>query len=175
MSPARDPALTLDEVVARLAPTIGSEKSREVVASAVRTLGSFDADAVLKVLEEQAGIVGLAARFARTRMPKRAASSMPHPVVHSGSQGPDPNPTQPGSEQGQKRTIRCQAIIDLLASTLGEEASVELVHAALRRLGIEGEELDSRDAMRLLEAIAAVPGLVGITARFAKARVILLF
>jgi hypothetical protein len=176
MAFARESALTLDEVVARLAPTIGSEKSREVVASAVRTLGGFDADAVLKALAEHAGIVGLAARFARARMPTAAGSLIPSAVVHTGRPpGPDPDPSLSGGEPARKHTIGCRAVTALLAPSLGEEASAELVREALRRLGIEGEELDVRKAMRLLEALAALPGLPGISARFAKARVILLF
>jgi hypothetical protein len=167
---------TLEELVARLAATIGLEKSREVVASAVQTLGSFDADAVLKIVGKHAGIVGVAARFARTRMAMRAASLFPRAVGRPEPPlGLAPGPPQPGGELEQTGTIQCRVIIELFASSLGEEASEELVLAGLRQLGIEGQEFDKNTAIRLLGALATLPGLPGIAARFAKARVILLF
>jgi hypothetical protein len=176
MSSISEPALTLDVIVAMLAPAIGAEKSREIVATVARTLGSFDAGAVLAALEEHAGAVGLAARRARAGMRMPAGTSTPNGVVASGpTLGPNSTPPQPSGELAPRRTIHFRAVSELLASSLGEEASAELVRAALRRLGIVGDQLDMRKATRLLEALAAVPGLVGITARFAKARVILLF
>lgn len=168
--------LTIEDVVETLAATLGSDKSREVVDAAALTLGAFDADAVLRVLGEQPGIVGVAARFARTRMARRAASLMSRAAAQSEAPPrPNPGPAQPSGRPEQKRTIRRRAVTDLLAPSLGDDASATLVDAELRRLGINGDEIDVRTAMRLLDALAALPGLAGIAARFAKARIILLF
>jgi hypothetical protein len=171
VSPAPSAGLTLQEVVAQLAPAIGYEKSREVIAAAVQTLGRFDAEAVLELLTREPGLVGVAARFARTRKPHLAGQLPP----------PDPAPSSRSLEPEHrvdpppKRVVPTKAIADLLANSLGAEASAEIVQQTVQRLGFDGAELDMPRAMKVLETMAKAPGLPGIAARFAKARVILLF
>ena len=83
------------------------------------------------------------------------------------------DPAQARSEL--KRTVTWRAIADLLAATLGDEPSQKLVRDALSQLGLSGQALDRTEALRVLETLASTPGLAGIAARFAKARIILLF
>src|SRR4051794_39413115 len=68
------------EIVALLAPTLGLEKSEEVVVGAMRGLGlpldaveQDDVFAILDILGRVAGLIGVAARFARGRLAKLAA------------------------------------------------------------------------------------------------------
>jgi hypothetical protein len=77
-------------------------------------------------------------------------------------------------EIANQRVERVQ-IVNLLAPTLGEEKSEEVVLAALTRRQLPLDTLDQKQALTLLEDLAAQHGLVGVTARFAKARLILLF
>ena len=173
--PTKKRPWTLDEVVARLTPAIGREKSHEAVSAAVQDLGTFDAEAVLSSLAADTGVIGMAARLLRSGKPTVAESTKHEGPEHPRAPRLGTNGAQSDSGLGSKNTIQQRAVKDLLASSLGEEAASEAVSTTLRQLGIEREELSMPEAHRLLEALAAMPGLVGITARFAKARLILLF
>lgn len=63
--------------------------------------------------------------------------------------------------------------IQLMLAALGDSKARDVITKAARELRITGTELESRQAMQMLELIASEPGLIGITARFAKARAIL--
>lgn len=60
----------------------------------------------------------------------------------------------------------------LLAQSLGHEKATDAIHRAAHALGIRREidVLDKSQALAVLEQVAQTPGLVGITARFAKSR-----
>jgi hypothetical protein len=61
-------------------------------------------------------------------------------------------------------------IAALLAPTLGQEKSNELVLVEARRLRLETDELTPEGATHILEALCSQDGLVGVVARFALAR-----
>lgn len=61
-------------------------------------------------------------------------------------------------------------VIKLLSQALGHEKATDVVAQAAFRLGIRREILDKSQALSVPEQIAQTPGLVGITARFAKSR-----
>jgi hypothetical protein len=61
-------------------------------------------------------------------------------------------------------------LVDLLGRSLGADKAAEAVNVAAQELGL-GELLSRDEALRLLEHVARQPGIVGITARFAKSRV----
>lgn len=63
--------------------------------------------------------------------------------------------------------------IQQMLAALGDSKARDVISKAARELRITGNELESRQALQMLEHIAAEPGLIGITARFAKARAIL--
>ena len=60
-----------------------------------------------------------------------------------------------------------------MLGALGEAKARDVVAKATKALNISGNEIATPQALLVLEKIAAEPGLVGITARFAKARAIL--
>jgi hypothetical protein len=64
-------------------------------------------------------------------------------------------------------------LVTLLSATLGEEKANETIVEACRILGLRDETFNRDEALGVLEKIAQTPGLVGITARFAKTRVYL--
>lgn len=174
---------TLAELVALLAPTLGQEKSEEVVAEAARSLGVLvdefsvsRAIALLDALGRAPGMVGVAARFARTRFegrPHDAGASDEAPISSGGTRR-ESKPSSGRAEVAPHRVDRKQ-IVNLLAPTLGEEKSEEVILAACTRRQLPVDTLDQNQALTLLEDLAAQHGLVGVTARFAKARLILLF
>jgi hypothetical protein len=62
-------------------------------------------------------------------------------------------------------------LVMLLASAVGEEKAADAVTTASRALNYFDPVLDKPQALKLLDKIAETPGLVGITAKFAKTRV----
>jgi hypothetical protein len=71
-------------------------------------------------------------------------------------------------------TITRAQIANLLVASLGEEKANEVVGAAATKLGV-GPDVSRTDALRILEKVAETSGLVGIAARFAKSRAIMLW
>lgn len=64
-----------------------------------------------------------------------------------------------------------QAVVELLARTLGREKATMVVRNAAMLLRTPPDQhWTHEDALAVLEKIAEQPGLVGITARFAKSR-----
>jgi hypothetical protein len=63
----------------------------------------------------------------------------------------------------------------LLAQSLGHEKATDAINRAAHAVGIRREVdlLDKKQALAVLEQVAQTPGLVGITARFAKSRLYL--
>jgi hypothetical protein len=65
-----------------------------------------------------------------------------------------------------------QTVAEFLQQNLGVEKALSTVNEACAALGF-GEELSREECLAALEHIALQPGIVGITARFAKSRAIL--
>lgn len=70
--------------------------------------------------------------------------------------------------------IPCAELVRMLSPSLGQQKAESLIVEAAGALGLRAELIARSDALRILEKIADQPGLVGITARFAKSRVHLL-
>jgi hypothetical protein len=167
-----------------LAATIGEERSTEVVGQAAQRRGIGTEDIshaqALALLDDVAsieGIVGVAARFARQRLAARVSSDSDEP-----SRQPPPAARTHGSPSGVTRAslapstpqgVHRRQLASLMAPTLGLDKSTEIVNAVADRLQL-GEELALDGALLVLETLAAESGLVGISARFAKARLILM-
>jgi len=65
-------------------------------------------------------------------------------------------------------------LVAFFTSSVGEEKAREVVYAAVARLHLAHKPLlDRIDALALLDSLAADPGIVGVAARFAKARTLL--
>jgi hypothetical protein len=195
-----DSTLTSARLAELLAPTLGWEKSLEVVDAAASRLGlspnELSVHQGLSVLDELArtpGMVGIAARFARSRLdanraPPPAAAmastgpisariprSSPHAAdVASGARSA-PRPAEPPASSTARTTVTAGEVAALLSSAMGAEKATETVLNAARRLGFAPERLDKVQAIALLDHLAAEPGIVGLCARFGKARLILRF
>jgi hypothetical protein len=64
-------------------------------------------------------------------------------------------------------------LVELLSASVGYEKAAEAILESCRQAGHSGDEITREDALRVLELVAKTPGIVGITARFAKTRVLL--
>jgi hypothetical protein len=61
-------------------------------------------------------------------------------------------------------------VISFLASSLGEERAREAVLCAASELNFDPESLTRAQALEIMERLSAHPGLEGVVARLAKAR-----
>src|SRR5579883_998456 len=108
-----------------LAPAVGEEKAREAIADAARVLGTARPDRVLEALAAEDGVLGVAARFVKMRAARREAEE---------------------SWQAAARTVEASDLAELLAPSLGEEKSREVVLAALQRAELPAQGLDQARA-----------------------------
>ena len=70
-----------------------------------------------------------------------------------------------------ERRVEVAQIAHLLSKAVGDEKAEEVVQATCRALKLRTDEgLSLDDALRVLEEVAEQPGLLGVTARFAKSR-----
>lgn len=67
-----------------------------------------------------------------------------------------------------------QDIAQMLARTVGDEKALTIVTQAATTLGFSLTGIGRAEALALLEHVSTEPGIVGISARFAKSRVHLL-
>lgn len=154
-------------LVRLLSSALGEEKSQEVISTAARMQGlsgvTFSPDEVrelFQVLAKADGLVGVVARFALSRGDVEALASEPPLSVREGSLRP---PSSPGVD-----------ILPLLAPALGMEKARDAAEASARRLGLDLANLSRDDAVTLLDDMAKCEGIVGVVARFAKARFLLM-
>lgn len=64
-------------------------------------------------------------------------------------------------------------LIEKLASSVGVDKATDVVNSTAASLGLGPGDFDRDNALKLLEALAQTPGLIGTVARFLKVRVIL--
>jgi hypothetical protein len=159
-------------IVALLSPTLGLERSRELVRGALDDLKipredlSFDeATRVLDHLGQAAGVVGSVARFAKVRLTLRDANRL-----GSDTLGQDRPPDSSAPVSG---AVNPSVLTALLAPTVGHERSAEVVLETIHRMGYPTDRLTLQQGLDVLEHLAHLEGLVGVAARFAKARLIM--
>jgi hypothetical protein len=169
-------------LIEMLAATLGWEKSAEVVNATALRLGmpaaivtSTQAAALLSELAKAPGMVGVTARFARSRMEFSAPSSSPTSGRASIVPQTPADEAPPSSLKNVARSLLMGEVVALLASTVGQDRAEEAVLEAVRRLGLPTRALSRDQTLAVLDDLASRPGLVSVTARFAKARAILLF
>jgi hypothetical protein len=155
-----------EEITVLLASALGQEKSDEVVVTAARELGFSgslygpdEVRAIFDKLVAAEGLVGVVARFAVTRgdVNRLAAKA------------------RPPSERQLPAAMPAPAVdlLSLLAPALGAEKARDATEAAAAKLGLDARHLSRDEALRLLDLLASTDGIVGVVARFAKARFLL--
>ncbi|EYF06772.1 hypothetical protein [Chondromyces apiculatus] len=103
------------------------------------------------------------------------ASGAEDPGAESGD-AEDPDTSLADGERGANEaggsvaTIAVEQVKALLAPTLGTHKSAQIVDEATRSLGFERDELTLSQAMAVLDRLGTTAGIVGVTARFASAR-----
>jgi hypothetical protein len=80
----------------------------------------------------------------------------------------------PPSRAARTGPLEIDELVAFFTSSVGEEKAREAVGAALSRLHLAHKnQLDRNESLGVLDEIATVPGIVGVAARFAKARILL--
>lgn len=188
-APVRSETLTVRSLIEMLAATLGWEKSAEEVDKAVQRLGfppvlitPLQATTLLAELAKSPGMVGVTARFARSRMelahgvtpvPRRPNIGPPTPPAGM-SRFATP-PASPAERRPALRAILISELVGLLAEAVGQPRAEEAVLDAIRRLRLPARALSRTQTLEVLDDLASRQGAVAVTARFAKARAILLF
>jgi hypothetical protein len=180
------------DVAELLSSTLGWEKSEELVQTIAHAAGfdpndltPDDAVVILDMLSRQQGLVGVTARFARSRADtlRRMRIRPPPPVAPqiglpgeptpvSGIQRTPSHQSASWSNLAPKR-LPISELVTLIAPTIGQEKAAESIAFALRVKGIVEEKLTQEQALAVFEVLSQNEGLVGVTARFAKARLVL--
>lgn len=176
--------ISRDDVARLLAAALGQEKSVEVVSATARALGISHADltaAEVRVLFDRLvtleGLVGVVARYAVSRgdvdglIARTPTLASPKPIgrpqFRVGAAPAAPSPGRPVPP----RTVD---VMGLIAPALGvEKAREAIAHAAARRGVDVATGLSHGAALAVLDEMANVEGIVGVVARFAKARFLL--
>lgn len=172
--------MTVRSLIEMLAASLGWEKSAEVVEATVQQLKfppvlitPEQASEILAELAKRRGMVGVTARFARSRMglPIPAAASRRTPSVP----GATSSHVVPASRRGMSRSILIGELVKLLSGSEGQERAEEAVLDAIRRLRLPSRALSRNQTLAVLDDLASRTGPMAVTANFAKARAILLF
>jgi hypothetical protein len=78
-------------------------------------------------------------------------------------------------QESSPHTFDLPSIAALLSKSVGDETALTVVRAAARKLGVIGSVLDQDRTLEILEEVATSPGLIGVTARFCRSRLIAQF
>jgi hypothetical protein len=79
---------------------------------------------------------------------------------------------RPGADEDiQPSRLPDRELVLLLSHSIGLQKAQECVSDAILGLGLSPVALSKEDALAVLERLALQPGIIGVTARFAKSRV----
>jgi hypothetical protein len=74
---------------------------------------------------------------------------------------------------GKARRYTRGDLVSLFRGRSDGAALLEAIAAAEARVGLQGPDYDADQALAVLEELANAPGIIGVTARFSKARLLL--
>jgi hypothetical protein len=157
-----------DEIIRALAGIVGDEAATRMV-DRVRDELPEDVTTeqeraqILVKLSGHEGAVGVAVRLLLRK--KRGSTTL------QGIPATVPPPETP--QRAESVPHNRERLITLMASSIGREKAAAVITSAMKDLRIPGDRFTREDALATLDAIATEPGLIGIVARFAKARALL--
>jgi hypothetical protein len=176
-----DRPITRQDIAVLLAPALGQDKSDEVVASAARAAGitrtsylSDDIRGIFDRLVKAEGLVGVVARFAVSRGDvERIIARVPKQATAVQFGRPDFGAAPHSSPQSVPPSVAID-IMHLIVPALGTEKARQAIEQAAARRGVDiATGLSYNGALAVLDEMTKVEGIVGVVARFAKARFLL--
>ena len=176
-----DRPIAKDDVAVLLASALGQEKSIEIVTLTARSLGinrpelgAEDVRAVFDKLVKVEGLVGVVARLAISR------GDVEKLIARTPRLPPNPQIGRPtfrvGASAPPRPVVASETvdIVHLLAPALGTEKAREAIENAAARRSVDvATGLSLAGALAVLDEMTKVEGIVGVVARFAKARFLL--
>ena len=177
-----DRPVTKEDVAVLLTSALGQDKSDEVVSTAARSLGfvrgTFSGEEIRAIFErlvKSEGLVGVVARFAVSRgdvdelvarAPQRTDALTARRLHFEAGGRPLGGASSPSPASID--------LMPLLAPALGAEKARDAIVAAAARRGVDiAAGLSQSGALEVLDEMARIEGIVGVVARFAKARFLL--
>lgn len=175
-----DRTISKDEIAVLLASALGQDKSDEVVTTAARALGitrtaytGEDVRAIFEKLVKIDGLIGVVARFAVSRRDVERLITRAESMVSPQIGRPDFAAAM-GSAPARRGVTATVDILPLIAPALGVEKARDAIEAAAARRGVDiATGLSHTGALAVLDEMTKVEGIVGVVARFAKARFLL--
>ena len=173
--------ISKEDISVLLASALGQDKSGEIVTSTAKALGitrtAFtpeDVRAIFDVLVKAEGLVGVVARFAVSRR------DVERLVLQGSFEPPTRKLARPDFSDAGAAGVPPPApkatfeIAPLIAPALGNEKAREAIEAAAALHGVDvAAGLSYASALLVLDEMTTAPGIVGVVARFAKARFLL--
>jgi hypothetical protein len=167
-----DRTISKDELTKLLAPSLGQEKSEEVVVTTARSLGfsppyfsATEVRALFDRLSRVEGLIGVVARFAVSRGDVETLVEKALTQSSRMLRAKEPSST--------KVRVAAVDLLPLLAPALGTEKARDAVTTTAQRLNFDPQSLTRDEALSVLDELARSEGIVGVVARFAKARFLL--
>ena len=177
-----DRPITKDDIAVLLASALGQDKSDEVVATAARAASisrteysSDDIRAIFDRLVKSEGLVGVVARFAVSRGDvEKLVARVPKPAARPRAPtGDRSSPHDAASPRSMPPSVAID-LMHLIVPALGTEKARDAIEHAAARRGVDmAGGLTYNSALTVLDEMTKVEGIVGVVARFAKARFLL--
>jgi hypothetical protein len=174
------------QLVGLLSPTLGHDRSDQLVAGTARDLGvpvadDVRVDHVLQILDRLGtaeGMVGVAARFVRVRgeleaMIGGAPDSLRAQAPFTLTLAPTPMGGVPMARAPAVARVTLEEISVFVAPAVGDVVARDAVAAHATKLGLSGQGVTRAEAAAILESMSKVDGILGVVASFAKARFLL--
>ena len=139
----------LATIVSLLEASLGRETAQAEVAAAVQAIESHDPSEVLAHLSQSAGLVGVSARLARARLPRRLSVLPPLLPPDRPQRVPASDETASHLQVRRRGFANCEAPFPEPG-----RRSMELVDFAVTGLGLDGARLDRGGALAVLDTIA---------------------
>lgn len=177
-----DRPISKEDVAVLLASALGQDKSDEVVQATAKSLGILQATysgenvrAIFDKLVKAEGLVGVVARFAVSRGDvDKLIAKAPKPVMQAQQIGRPEFRVSSGQTSSTPTLPPAVDIMHLIAPALGTEKARDAIEAAAARRGVDvATGLSYNGALAVLDEMTKVEGIVGVVARFAKARFLL--
>jgi hypothetical protein len=69
--------------------------------------------------------------------------------------------------------VRIEDLVAVLGASLGDDKARETLTEAVRTLGLDPARMSREQALSVLEHLTETPGIVGVTSRFGRSRLML--
>jgi hypothetical protein len=174
-----DRPISKEDVAVLLASALGQDKSDEVVGSTALALGfpraaftGAEVSSIFEKLVKAEGLVGVVARFAVSRgdVARLVAGEPRRPPMVAGRRVSSP----PKARASHGPSVSTIYLVPLIAPAIGVEKARDAIETAARIHGIDLTRALSHDqALVILDEMTNAEGIIGVVARFAKARFLL--